>query len=86
MFFELEIQKIFTTAFFLKTITQVLQSALLKDERKNLKKNASELKIVWHSKRHKKNIEKREIKTKTEKKLNNNNEYFFTFTFLYRKI
>ena len=38
MFFELEIQKIFTTGFFLKTITQALQSALLKDERKNLKK------------------------------------------------
>ena len=61
---------------------QEWQSALLKNEKKNLKKDASQLKIAWHSKRH---VEKRERKTKNEKK-SNNNKYFFTFTFLCWKI
>ena len=38
------------------------------------------LKIAWHSKRQKKNIEKRERKTKNKKKSYNNDKYFFTFT------
>ena len=88
--FELEILEIFT-AFLSITIIrtlffQVLQRALLKNEKKNLKKDASHLEIVWHCKRQKKNIEKRERKTKNEKKSNNNNKYFFTYTFLCRKI
>ena len=64
---------------------QILKSFLLKSEKKNiLKKDASYLEIAWHSKRQKKNIDKREIK-KSGKKLNNN-KYLFTFTFLCRKI
>ena len=63
-----------------------MQSAILKIK-KNLKKDASYLKIAWHSKRQKKNIEKWERKTKNEKKSNsNNNFFFFTFKFSYRKI
>ena len=65
---------------------QVLQSTLLKNEKKLSKEDANHLKIAWHSKKQKKSIEKIEIKTKNEKKPNNNNIYFFTFTFSYRKI
>ena len=36
--------------------------------------------------RQKKNIEKGERKTKTEKKSNNSTKSFFNFTFLYKKI
>ena len=52
----------------------------LKKKKKILKKDASYLKIAWHSKRQKKNIEKRERKTENEK-TSNNNKYFFTLTF-----
>ena len=51
-----------------------------------LEKDASHLKISWHSKRQRKNIEKRERKTKNEKNSNNSYKYYFIFTFLYRKI
>ena len=64
---------------------QVLQSTLLKNEKKLSKEDANHLEIAWHSKKQKKSIEKREIKTKNEKK-HNNNIYFFTFTFSYTKI
>ena len=43
--------------------------------KKNLKKDGSHLKITWHSKRQKKNIENREGKTENEKKSNNNNSF-----------
>ena len=58
----------------------------LKNEKKSSPKDAIHLKIAWHSKRQKKNVEKRERETKSQKKSNNNNKYFFTFTFLYWKI
>ena len=54
-------------------------------KKKNLKKDASHLKVDWHNKRQKKNIEKRERKTKSEKKSKNSNKYFFTFTFYIEK-
>ena len=56
-----------------------------KRERNLLKKDANHLKIAWHSKRQKKNIEKGERKTKTEKKSNNSTKSFFNFTFSYKK-
>ena len=63
---------------------EVLQSAtLLKKEKKSSQKDASHQKIAWISKRQKKNIKKRERKTKNEKKSNNKNIFF---TFLYKKI
>ena len=85
---ELEILEIFTTAFLLKTCFLNLnffskQSAVLKNEKKNLlKRDANYLNVNWHSKRPKK-CKKREKKKK--KKLDNNNKHFFNFTFLYRK-
>ena len=58
----------------------------LKTKKKSLlKKDVSQLKIAWYSKRQRKSIEKRERKTKNENKSNNNNKYFLTLTFLYRK-
>ena len=57
----------------------------LKNEKNLLKEDASHLKLASHNKRQKKNIEK-ESKTKIEKKSNNNDEYSFTSTLLYRKI
>ena len=66
---------------------QVLQSTPLKNYKDNLlKKDASHLKIPCCSNRQKKNIRKRERKTKNENKPNKKNNYFFTFTFLYRKV
>ena len=50
-----------------------------------LKKYASHLKSDSHSKRQNKNIERKERKTKNEKKSNSNNKYFFTFSLLFRK-
>ena len=68
--FELEILEIFTAAFLLKTITsQVMHNVLLKNKKNLLKKDASHLKGAW--------IEKRERKTKNEKKPNKSNKYFF---------
>ena len=91
--FVLEVLQIFTKAFLLKNIiwTWIFfkycrLATLLKNEKKNLlKKDVSQLKIAWYSKRQRKSIEKRERKTKNENKSNNNNKYFFTLTFLYRK-
>ena len=48
------------------------------------KKTQTTLKLLDIA-RDRKNIEKIERKTKTEKKLNNNDKYFSTFTFLHRK-
>ena len=68
--FELGILEIFTTAFLLKTFflnltfVQVLQSALLKSETKNL-------------------LKKDAIYPKNSK---NNNDFFFTFIFLCKKV
>ena len=45
----------------------MLQSAPLKNEKKNLKKDASHLKVSRHGTKQKKNIEKRERKTKMRK-------------------
>ena len=45
--------------------------------KKNLKKDASHIKIAGHSNRQKKNIEKREKKTKNEKKSNYIVKQFF---------
>ena len=56
---------------------QVLQSTLLKNEKNLLKKDANQLKIAWDNKRQKKDIEKRERKTRNEKKSNNDNKYFW---------
>ena len=78
----------FATALLLKTVIwtwiffQVLQSALLKNEKKSSQKDTNHLKIAWHKQETEENIEKRERKTKNEKKTINNN-IFFTFTFLY---
>ena len=87
---ELEILEIFATGYLSKAIIwtwiifQVLQSAtLLKKGKKSPQKDASHQKIAWISKRQKKNIKKRERKTKNEKKSNNKNIFF---TFLYKKI
>ena len=78
----------FVKNYYLKlSFFQVLQSALLKNKTKKnlLTKDTSYLKIAWHSKRQKKNIEKGERKTKTEKKSNNSTKSFFNFTFSYKK-
>ena len=49
---------------------EVLQIALLKNEKKNFsKKDASHLKTAWHSEIQKKSIEKRERKTKKREKV-----------------
>ena len=80
----------FYNSFLLKTIIwtwfffQVLQS-VYRRKKYFLEKDASNVKIAWHTKRKKKNIEKRKGKTKNEKNSNNNNRYFFTFTFSRRK-
>ena len=64
-----------------------MKIALLKKRKKIFsKKDASHLKIARHSKIQKQDTEKRKRKTKNEKKLNSSKIYFFTFTFLYRKI
>ena len=55
-----------------------LQSALLKNETKNLKKDASQLKIAWQLTE----TLATESREKNKKKSNNS---FFTFIFLYRK-
>ena len=83
--FELKILEIFITAILLKNYYwnlnfHVLQSAPFKN--KNiLKKYAWHLKIAWHSKRQKKNIEKIGRKRKNEKKLINNTKYFLLLHF-----
>ena len=46
-----------------------MQSAHFESEKKS-QKNAIHLKIAWHIKRKKKNIEQRERKTKNDKKSN----------------
>ena len=73
----------FVKNYYLKlSFFQVLQSALLKNKtKKNLTKDTSYLKIAWHSKRQKKNIEKGERKTKNEKQSNSNNKYFILLLF-----
>ena len=54
---------------------------MIKIKKKNTQKDASQIKIAWY--RQKNNINMREGKTKNEKK---SNYFFFTFSFLYRKI
>ena len=83
----------FQNSFFVKNhylnllFFQVLQSALLTQRKKNLlKEDTSYLKIGWHSKRQRKTIEKRDRKTKNEKKPNRNNKYFFTLALIFKKI
>ena len=74
----------FVKNYYLKlSFFQVLQSALLKKKKKKnlLRKDTSYLKIAWHSKRQKKNIEKGERKTKNEKQSNSNNKYFILLLF-----
>ena len=73
------VENIIETNFFSSTAGLSLKT-------KKSQKWCSHLKIAWHSKRQKKNIEKREKETNNEKKANNNKKSFFTFTFLYRKI
>ena len=81
--FEVEVLEIFTTTFFVQIVicTWIFFKyyRLLSLKRKNIfsKKDASHLKIAWHSKRQRKNIEKRERKTKNEKKSNNNNKKLY---------
>ena len=48
----------------------------LKTKKKNIKKDASYLKIPRNSKEQKKNIEKRRRKTKNQKKSSNNNIFY----------
>ena len=61
--------------------------SLKKNKKKSLlKKDANHPKIVWHSRRQRKNIEKREKKLKNEKKSNNNNKYFLLLPFYVEKI
>ena len=55
---------------------QALQSAFFKNETKNFKKDASQLKIAWQL------TLAKERREKNKKKSNNS---FFTFIFLYRK-
>ena len=59
-----------------------LQSILLIYEKNLFKKDGSHLKIAWHSKRLKKNIEKRKRKTKKSQTTRKNN---FHFTKINRK-
>ena len=61
-----------------------MHSAFLKNK-KNLKKDVSHLKIASHSKSQKRNIEKRERKTKNENS-QATTITLFSFTFLCRKI
>ena len=64
----------FATALLLKTVIwtwiffQVLQSALLKNEKKSSQKDTNHLKIAWHSKRQKKTLKKEREKRKMRKK------------------
>ena len=83
--FELKILEIFITAcllrnYYLNLNFHVLQSAPFKNKNV-LKKYAWHLKIVWHSKRQKKNIKKIGRKTKNEKKSINNTKYFLLLLF-----
>ena len=63
----------FRNSFFVKTIVwtwfffQVLQNALLQNEKKSIKKDESNLKVDWHCKRKKKKIEKEKEKRKMRK-------------------
>ena len=89
--FQYEILEIFTKGLLLKIIIwtwfffKYCRVLSLKTKKYVFKKDASHLKIPLHSKRHKKNIEKRERKIKDEKKSINNNKYFFNFIFFVRK-
>ena len=59
---------------------QVMQNAHFKNL---LKKNASYLKIPWHSRRQKKILKKEKQNTKNEKKLNSNKCIFFFYFYFF---
>ena len=59
-----------------------MQIALLENGKKKVKKDASHLKIACHSKREKKNIDKREGKMKNEKRSNNNNIFLLLLFYI----
>ena len=76
--------KNFHNSFFVKNYYFDLNAfkVLQNEWKKNLlKKDASHLKITWHSKRQKKNIDKKERKEKNEKNSNNSNIFFLFLLF-----
>ena len=85
----MEIVEIFTIGFFIKSYYfnkdyfQVLQSALLKNEKEIFSKKMQATEVLFDITREKQNIEKREIKTENKKNSKKND---FTFRFLHRKI
>ena len=62
-----------------------MKIALLKNDKKS-QKRCKPPKKALHIERQEKNIEKRERKTKNERKSNSENKYFFPFTFLKGRI
>ena len=81
----LEIYSFFVKNYYLiLKFFQVLQSTvLLKKRKKNLKKDATHLKIVWNSKRQKKNIKKRKKNKKWGKV---KQQHFFFYFFIQKKL
>ena len=89
--FEFEILEIFATTFLLKTIiwTWIFFKycrVLFLKRKKNLKKDASHLKIAWYSKRLKKKIEKRERKTKHGKSQTKTINIFYAYCFIWKNL